>query len=183
METSFRRWCENEAVKWRRKLNLYAYAPLPATKLAALLAVSLIGPNEIPDFDTNQIMSLLKMDSSGWSAVTITVPGQKPLIIYNPLHAPTRHEANIMHELAHLILDHKPIVIQAKLPFLRQSYRSDDEEEAKYLGGCLQVTRIGLDWAIGRNMSRQQISDHFGASPEMVQYRLNLTGRHHALAD
>jgi hypothetical protein len=175
MDTTFKRWCENEAVNWRRKLNLYAYAPLPAAQLAALLTIPLITPFEIPDFDSIQMRNVLETDTSSWSAVTITVPGQKPLIIYNPFHASTRHEANIMHELAHLILRHKPIVIETNLPFLRQAYRPEDEKEAEYLGGCLQITKIGLDWAIGRDMSRQQIADHFGASLEMVQYRLNMT--------
>lgn len=181
MDTSFKRWCEHEAISWRRKLGQYAYDPLTAAQLATLLDVPLLAPAEIPDFDATHVMRVLEVNGSGWSAATIAVPGWKPLIIYNPLHALTRHEANIMHELAHLILRHKPIVIQTNSPFLRQTYRPDDEEEAKYLGGCLQITKTGLDWAIGRNMSRQQIADHFGASPKMVQYRLNMTGRHHTI--
>jgi hypothetical protein len=178
MDVAFKRWCENEATNWRRKLNLYAYEPLPAAKLAAALEVLLIRPTEIPGFDATHLMNILEADGSSWSAVTIPVPGQQPLIIFNPFHAPPRHESNIMHELAHLILDHEPVVIPTNLPILRQTYSKKDEDEAAYLGGCLQITRTGLDWAIGREMSHQGIADHFGASSQMVQYRLNMTGRH-----
>lgn len=177
----FRHWCENEAVRWRRKLNLYAYDPLPAARLAACLGVRLVHPGEIPGFDSGTSMKILEQDSGSWSAVVLPIPGHPPLIIYNPYHAPTRHESNIMHELAHLILRHKPIMIQANLPFLRQSYKPDDEEEAAYLGSCLQITKNGLDWAFGRGLSKPEIARHFGASEELVQFRLNMTGRNRFL--
>lgn len=173
----FRQWCESEAVHWRRKLGLYAYDPLPADRLAAYLHIPLLSPDAIPDFDATVIMALSAAGNSGWSAVTIPVPDHSPIIIYNPGHAAARHEANMMHELAHLLLGHKPISIQTDMPILRQSYRPEDEEQATFLGGCLQVTRSGLDWAIGKGMEREAIARHFGASEEMVQYRLNMTGR------
>lgn len=176
----FRQWCENEAVHWRRKLGLYAYDPLPADRLAAYLHIPLLPPDAIPDFDAASIMALSAAGDSGWSAVTIPVPDHSPIIIYNPGHTAVRHEANLMHELAHLLLGHRPILIQTDLPILRQSYRPEDEDQATYLGGCLQITRPGLDWAIGKGMPREEIAYHFGASAEMVQYRLNMTGRHQA---
>jgi Zn-dependent peptidase ImmA (M78 family) len=177
LASDFRQRCEYEAVNWRRKLGLYAYDPLPANRLAAYLDILLLPPGAIPDFDAAVIMALSATGDSGWSAVTIPVPDHSPVIIYNPCHAAARHEANIMHELAHLLLGHKPISIQTDLSILRQSYRPDDEEQAAFLGGCLQITRIGLDWAIGKGMRREEIAHHFGASEEMVQYRLNMTGR------
>lgn len=177
MKASFKRWCEQEGVSWRRKLNLYGFDPLPAAKLAAYLQVDLITPLEIPDYNASGLIPLLESGKSGWSAVMMKVPGERPLIVYNPYHVPTRFESNIMHELAHLILEHKPTAIYTRRPILRQTYPPGDEEEATYLGGCLQITMTGLDWAIGRGMTNQQIAQHFGASEEMVEYRLNVTGR------
>lgn len=181
MEATFKDWCESEAVQWRRRLKLYAYDPLPAAQLARFMGVRLIHPGEIPGFDAATLMALLEQDSSRWSAAILTLPSHPPLIIYNPYHTPARHESNIMHELAHLILDHKPAVIGANLPFLRQSYQKEDEVEAAYLGGCLQITRNGLDWAVGRGMTKPEIARHFGASEELVQFRLNVTGRARSL--
>ena len=83
-----------------------------------------------------------------------------------------------MYEMAHLILNHTPLKINTKFPFLReQKYNEQDESEAEYLGGCLQITRVGLDWAIQQSMSFDDIQTHFKASKQMVQYRLNMTGR------
>ncbi|MCC5658556.1 ImmA/IrrE family metallo-endopeptidase [Nostoc sp. XA010] len=30
-------------------------------------------------------------------------------MVYNPRHAPTRYKSNLMHEIAHLLLNHKPV--------------------------------------------------------------------------
>lgn len=45
-----------------------------------------------------------------------------------------------------------------------------------YLGGCLQIPRRGLLWAIQRQMTQTEIAVHFHASEEMVRFRSNVTG-------
>ena len=178
MDTAFRKWCEYEAVRWRRQLKRYAYDALPASQLATYLGIAIISPTELPDFDARFIEQLLQKDSNSWSAVTIPVPGHKPIIIYNSSHSSARYESNIMHELAHIILKHAPVSIPESQGFaiLRQTFNAKDEKEAQYLGSCLQIPRRGLDWAIGRKMTPQQIANHFGASVQMVRYRCNMTG-------
>jgi Zn-dependent peptidase ImmA (M78 family) len=82
-----------------------------------------------------------------------------------------------MHELAHLLLGHQPIrfhQVSGTIPV--REYRAADEKAAEYLGGCLQITARGLDWAFQRNMSLREIAKHFGASLQMVRYRCNMTG-------
>lgn len=83
-----------------------------------------------------------------------------------------------MHELAHLILKHRPshIVEVGQLPFALRTYDPEQEEEATWLGGCLQIPRSALVWAVKRNMSEQKIADHFGSSVELAKYRLQVTG-------
>jgi Zn-dependent peptidase ImmA (M78 family) len=51
------------------------------------------------------------------------------------------------------------------------------EEEAVYLGGCLQIPKRGLLWAIQKKMSAEEIAHHFGASTDMVLYRANMIGQ------
>ncbi|OQP53499.1 ImmA/IrrE family metallo-endopeptidase [Niastella populi] len=55
-------------------------------------------------------------------------------------------------------------------------YCEEQEEEAKYLGGCLQIPRAGLLWATKKSMSIEQISEYYVASIDMVKYRLNISG-------
>src|SRR6266849_3852798 len=108
LEKSLRDWCENEGVRWRRELRLYAYDPLPAQCLAQHLGIPLLSPTGIPGMDEQTLQCLLKAEA-GWSAMALPISEGKHLIIYNPTHAPTRHESNVMHELAHLLLGHEPI--------------------------------------------------------------------------
>jgi Zn-dependent peptidase ImmA (M78 family) len=114
--------------------------------------------------------------SQHWSAVTIHDPQGRPFIIHNPDHAPTRQESDLMHEAAHIICKHPPgkIVKVGELNF--RSYDEQHEDEAKWLGGCFQITRRALLWAISRRMTPAQMSEHFCASEAIVRYRRNVTG-------
>ncbi len=177
LERSLRDWCENEGIRWRRELKMYAYDPLPSRRLAQHLEVPVLNPTEIPGIDKQTLRCLLE-EEAGWSAIALPINEGKHLIIYNPTHATTRHESNVMHELAHLLLGHQPIrfhQVSGTIPV--REYRTADEKAAEYLGGCLQITARGLDWAFQRNMAHCEIAEHFGASVQMVRYRCNMTGR------
>ena len=176
LDRNLRSWCENEGVRWRRELKLYAYDPLPARLLVQRLKIWVISPLEIPEIDESTLQCLLAEDA-GWSALTLPVGEGKHLIIYNPTHAETRYEANIMHELAHLLLGHQPIRFhQLSVGLLVREYSVSNEEAATYLGGCLQIPARGLDRAFQRGMTIKEIAEHFGASLQMVRYRCNVTG-------
>lgn len=102
----------------------------------------------------------------------------KDLIIHNAYHSATRQQSNIMHELAHVICKHKlpePKII-AGLPLPLRKYDPAIEEEANCLGGNLQITRVGLLWALKRGMTVEEIGGHFLASEAMVNFRIRITG-------
>ncbi len=176
LDRNMRIWCENEGVRWRKELKMYAYDPLPARHLAQHLKIQVVSPTEIPGIDEPLLQCLLAADA-GWSALTLPIGEGRYLIIYNPTHGATRYESNVMHELAHLLLDHQPICFhQLSGGLLAREFRVADEEAAKYLGGCLQIPARGLDWAFQRGMTLREIAEHFGASLQMVRYRCNMTG-------
>jgi Zn-dependent peptidase ImmA (M78 family) len=83
-----------------------------------------------------------------------------------------------MHELAHVICGHKvseEIVKTGLTGFLR-NHDEQQENEAEWLGSCLQLPRTALIWALKEKMTNIDIADHFNASEEMVKYRINITG-------
>lgn len=177
MQRGFKAWCEKQALQWRKELDLSVHACLPARKLAGHLEIDVIRPQDIPDITQKDIERLIHLDPTSWSAVTVSTVGCT-IIIFNPRHSTLRQEADIMHELAHIIRGHKPIgfnYIQG-FPFPLRQYRKEDEEEAQWLGGCLQIPRDGLKWVLDRGMTEDEIVIHFVASPEMVRYRRNKTG-------
>lgn len=177
MQRGFKKWCEKQSAHWRQELKLPIHAHLPARKLANRLEIDVISPVEIPEIAEKDVARLLTQDPRSWSAVTVNTDGCT-IIIYNPRHSPQRQEADIMHELAHVLRGHKPIGFKfvTGFPFPLREYRKEDEEEAEWLGGCLQIPRAGLKWVLTQGMTSDQTAAHFTASPEMVRYRRNVTG-------
>lgn len=177
MRRGFKTWAENLALEKRRELGLGLTAALPARMLGNHLEVTIISPDEIPGMPSDFLHHLRNIDPESWSATSFT-RNDCTIIIHNTTHSPRRQESNLMHELAHLLCGHKPShLIQAEyFTFHLRSYDVDQEDEAKWLGGCLQLPRTALLWAIGSGMTNNMIVQHFGASLDQVKYRRQVTG-------
>jgi IrrE N-terminal-like domain len=170
LPSAFRQRCESIATEQRSLLRLRAIDALPAATLAAHLNAVLFSPQQLPSLAPEQVWLLLA--SNSWSAAVVC---QDPLwIVYHPPHAPARRESDLMHELAHALLKH-PLVSFDLITGLPQR-RQRDEDEATYLGGCLQIPRRGLLWAVERKMTVAEICAHLGASERIVRFRSNVTG-------
>lgn len=169
LSAEFRQRCEAIATEQRSLLGVRAFEPLTAETLGVKLGATLFTPDRVPNLEPDQVALLLASD--GWSAGIIR--HNLLWIVYNPRHAPTRHESNLMHEIAHLLLNHRPVGFDpvTGLPKRKQS----NEDEATFLGGCLQIPKRGLLWATQRKMLLPQIATHFGASEAMVRFRSNVT--------
>lgn len=170
LPSEFRQKCEGMATNLRAQLGLRAFDVLPAERLVQHFKVKLINPHDLPSLTHQQIAALI--ESNAWSAAIIR---QDPLwITYHPLHSPARREADLMHEFAHVLLNHPLVGIDATtgLPAREQQH----EDEATYLGGCLQIPKRALQWAVQRQMTSDEIASHFGASKQMVTMRSNMTG-------
>lgn len=165
----FRERCEGIATQWRDHFKLHAYDPLSANSLAAKLDALLCRPDDLDASDeTIEYLS----QAQDWSGI---IKSFYPLIIlYNPTISPARYESTIMHELSHIILKHPPgRLYLATSGIWERDFDSRIEAEASYLGSCLQIPRRGLHWSQQRKMNIDQIATHFGASIEMVRWRMN----------
>jgi Zn-dependent peptidase ImmA (M78 family) len=176
MQRGFKTKAENTACEFRIKLGLSPHAPLHAKKLLAHLDVLAIQPKDIPGLRDEVITEALNRSARHWSAVTVYDASGLPFIIYNSAHAPCRQESDLMHEAAHIVCEHPPGEIMKIGNMTLRSYNAEYEQEAEWLGACLQITRRGLLWAIHRRMTSEQIAEHFGASEALVRYRRNVTG-------
>ncbi|MEG5033540.1 ImmA/IrrE family metallo-endopeptidase [Microcoleus sp. AT3-D2] len=159
------------ATDQRHHLGFKAYQPLSAEVLATYFQATIFTAETVPNTEPEQVKILC--DSDNWSAGIIRK--KNPLcIVHNSRHAPTRQESNLMHEFAHVILKHKMVGFDPKTGLPQR--RPQDEDEAVYLGGCLQIPRRGLLWAVQKKMTVAQIALHFNASEEMVNFRINVSG-------
>lgn len=178
MKRGFKKWAEEKSLELRSKLSLKYHDKLSAQDLAYFLGVVLINPLELYGLSDQDKYNLFQSDNSSWSAITIKNHSGEFIIIYNPTHSKRRNESNLMHEMAHIICEHEMerIMRTENFPWPLRDYNKSQEEEAEWLGGCLQLPRKGLVWGKSKGMNIENLADYFCASLDMVKYRLNITG-------
>ena len=103
----FKSWFENVAIRQRRELKLQPYDPLDARVLARHLDITVWQTEEVPGLGEEYLKILLGDGADSWSAVTISVEG-KNLIILNSSHFGGRPASDLMHELSHILIGHRP---------------------------------------------------------------------------
>ncbi|WP_405610902.1 ImmA/IrrE family metallo-endopeptidase [Polaribacter sp. Asnod1-A03] len=82
-----------------------------------------------------------------------------------------------MHEFSHIICVHKMRETEFQFDFLlMRDFGEEQEDEANCLGGCLQLPKESLLWALKKGMNKSDISNYYGASVPMVTKRINETG-------
>lgn len=83
-----------------------------------------------------------------------------------------------MHELSHIICEHKisDKVKKTGLAGFLRNLDPEQEDEAEWLGSCLQLPRPALLYSLKKGMTVKEIAEHYNCSTEMVQYRINITG-------
>lgn len=177
MRRGFKTWAEQQAAEQRRLLGLSAVAPLAAERLAVHHGIEIRSPREVLGMPPQHVEWLLRDGPSDWSALTLQTRRGK-LILLNTAHSPARQQSNLMHEIAHVLCGHEattqvPIVGS---PYVLRGFDAELEEEAAWLGACLQLPRAALCWAMRRRMTLQQIAEHFQASVELVRFPYNVTG-------
>jgi hypothetical protein len=178
LRRGFKSWADKKAVEYRNVLGKNYYAILSARELADYLDIDIITPREIPGLENSDASNLLNHDHNSWSGITVKNQTGSFIIIVNPTHSGKRQESDLMHEIAHIICEHKmeKIQLRADFPLPLRDYDHQQEEEAKWFGGCLQIPRNALLHMLYKGYDINEISDHFGASLDMVRYRINLTG-------
>jgi Zn-dependent peptidase ImmA (M78 family) len=119
---------------------------------------------------------LLEKDPWSWSAVSHVSKG-KPLVIYHPRHSKGRQASDIMHELAHIILDHDPgkMIMSQDGRMVMRSYDRKQEEEANWLGWSILLPREAFVSALRLRLSNSQIAERYGVSEDLVEFRLRVT--------
>ncbi len=168
---------------YRKQLGLSIFSPLDAFKLAKHLDVPIKCVKELLcEEDAIKLIGTPSFPKK-FSAIRMINRDGDDIIIHNSNNSILRQQSDLMHELAHVIRKHEqPEEVRRLSNLLKlQSTNPVQEEEAKYLGACLQMTKAGLFWAFKRNYTYEQISTHFSASLEMVTYRVNISGVARAL--
>lgn len=180
LRRGFKSWCENTSLAFRKDLNLEKDSPLCPFALSMHLNIQLIDPNEVAGLSNDALKILLTDDSESWSAVAIS-SNNKHLIIYNSSHAKTRQSNDIMHELSHIIIGHRPQTIHhsPETGLLLRDYDKNQEEEADCLAAILLLPRDVVFNIKFSRISPAVASKKYGVSQRLLQMRLNTSGANH----
>lgn len=178
LDRGFPKKAEKIAEDYRAALRISKFDPLDAFLLAEYIGTSIFSVDNAFEGNTEHPQYYLMQDVEKFSAMWMPNEDGDKIIIHNTNHSKFRQQSNLMHELSHIILKHEipdeyaKLCLQLNLHY----YDKKQEQEAKYLGGCLQITKPGLQWALKRNWNTEQISEYYSASTDMVNYRLGISG-------
>jgi hypothetical protein len=173
------------SLRLRQQLGLRATAACPA-KLATgahqiLLAAAgaLNGDiidaliDEFPDhLKVRQHLAWIASDTTEFSAIVAIVRGCK-MILYNGNNSPARQESDIMHELAHILCEHRGDCLQLNADISLRVHNACHEQEAKWLGAALQIPDKGIFDHVLAGRTSEEIAEIYGASLQMVRFRRN----------
>ena len=177
MRRGFKAACERIATEQRQAIELRPEDALDPETLAQHLGVTVWRPEDVPDLSPDSLARLVTEDADAWSAVTMQVRSSRVTIV-NSAHAPTRRRSSLAHELAHLILGHRPsrIDVSAQGLLVLSTYDGDEEDEATWLAGALLVPREGLMQAYRWRRDEGLLAERFGVSLALLRWRLRMTG-------
>jgi hypothetical protein len=172
----FKTSCEQTAEALRRQHGLPVWDPLSAREIAGKLYVRIVTPDELPSLPTEVRHRLVTEHCAVWSAITIS--SNPPLIVYNPAHTPARQNSDLMHELAHILLEHIPssVYIDPNTRVALRSHDKDQEEQANWLAGCLLLPRAALIRIKQLNLSDSDACALYLVSSTMLKYRMGISG-------
>ena len=161
----------------RKELGLSHADPLPPHELAGYLNVPILALADIPDLDPDDIHQLLVVDPGSWSAITVSAGGREA-IITNTTHRGGQPSADIMHELAHLLLGHEPstMFFVGEKDIALRGYNKDSEDEANWMAGTLLLPREALVLIRTLGMGETEVCKSYNVSSDLLRYRADMTG-------
>lgn len=174
-ERGFKSWCEKLSLEFRSKLGLKSVDPMPARDLAAHLVIQVRTTADFPALSADN-QRILEGDDA-WSAVTLEVADRK-LIILKATNTPGRQSSDLMHELSHHLLDHRPTPVDVSKEglLMLHSYNRTDEAQADWLSSCLLLPRPALMHIKTRHNDEAEAARTYGVSIAMLKYRLDVSG-------
>lgn len=173
LERGFKARCENIAALIRNKLDIEPEDPLTYHRLAEYLSVEIIELANLKHLELESKTYLATADE--WSAVTVANP-KRVIVVVNPSHSPARQSSSVMHELAHVILEHAAgKIFVTETDFALRDYNDKQEAEADWLAGSLLLPRVALQRMAYQRRPEATVLEEYVVSSELYKYRKRMT--------
>ncbi|MBB2708160.1 MULTISPECIES: ImmA/IrrE family metallo-endopeptidase [Rhizobium] len=182
MRRGFKAESERRAIAARQSLGLVDLDVLDPWLYADYLGVIVLDPRDLP-LEPEHLEQLLERDPDSWSGMTLFEDGEH-VVVLNTSHGKPRQRATLMHELAHIILDHPPADVDVSPSglVLLSDYSVEQEEEADWLGGALLLPEPAILHHRTAGHSIASLSQIYGISVELCTWRCRMTGVEKRLA-
>jgi Zn-dependent peptidase ImmA (M78 family) len=156
---------------------------LPALLVAEYYNVTVWSPHDVLGVPFSDLQHLLQAGHQEWSGLTLRI-GARHLVVVNTAQSARRQNSVIMHELAHIILGHElqAATVTAAGYLIASCYNQDQEDEAAWLGATLLLPRSALLWMRRSGLTDENAATHFGVSPDLLKWRIRMTGIDYQLA-
>ncbi|NKL98013.1 ImmA/IrrE family metallo-endopeptidase [Rhizobium leguminosarum bv. viciae] len=135
------------------------------------------------DLEPEHAEQLLRRDPNSWSGMTLFEDGEH-VVVLNTSDSQARKCATLMHELAHILLDHTPADVDVSPSglVLLSDYSSEQEDEADWLGAALLLPETALLHHRGSGRTISEIAALFEVSVDLCTWRCRMTGVEKRLA-
>lgn len=173
MRRGFKADAERKAQEVRTEMGLGAEDPLDCVDLAKHVGAEVRRADELTTIE--KLEALEEIQPGAFSACTFTID-DRHVIVYSPLGSHGRHQSDIAHEAAHILLEHRVKQVEQVGGLSFFTCDPDEEQEANWLAGCLLLPRQLLYSAASRGLDASAIASHYGVSEQMAAFRLRTTG-------
>jgi Zn-dependent peptidase ImmA (M78 family) len=176
MRRGFKADAERRSLATRTSLGLGPLDALSPWVYADALDVLVCEAKDL-DLEIEHADQLLRRDPESWSGMTLLEDGVH-VVVLNSSHSKARRTATLMHELAHIVLEHAPsdVDVSPSGLVLLSDYSADQEDEADWLGAALLLPEAALLHHRGRGVSIEEICAVYGVSAQLCTWRCRMTG-------
>lgn len=182
MRRGFKASAERLSASAREQVGLGPKDRLDPWRYAETLGILVFGADEL-NLDASHSAQLLQKDASSWSGMTL-FEDDVHVVVLNSSHSPARQSSTLMHEIAHILLDHSPANVQISDSgiILLSDYSDEQEEEADWLGAALLLPETALLDHRVSGLTIAQVAEVFGVSEDLCSWRCRMTGVEKRLA-
>lgn len=158
------------ASSYRAELDLQEHEPLCPRELAKLLGVPVLAATDVCSTAERQAL----LQSGDFHAVTAPLGKTAKFIVHNDTSALVRQNSDLMHELAHITLNHQFSTIIGMHG--DRNFDAVLEREAEMLSGILLIPKPAAMHILTSGLATPQACNDYGVSVEMLNFRLNKSG-------
>ena len=174
LRRGFKSDAERIAKRVQSELGLSVADSVEPKELAKSLGIEVRAGSELVSLQ--RFIDLEKLQPGAFSACTLRPSPDRVVIVYNPQSVPWRRNSDVAHELSHILLEHELSRVERLGDITFLTCDPTQEEEARWLSGCLLLPRPLLLAEVQRGLTAADIARKHEVSDDMANYRLNVTG-------